>query len=155
MANSREAIYAAVWALTAPLAPTAQGGNNTFLTYSRRLIMFDQVQSDSMPALFQVQTGEVPHKETGKPPLLCIKMDWVLYTSTGADTDMIPSSVFNPIIDTLEGLLIPNPGLGRNTLGGLVYDARWTGEIATSEGILGTTAINIMGLQVFVPEGFK
>lgn len=155
VANSRETIYAALWAMTAPLGPAA--GSPIFKvapSYSRRLVMYDKLAAEDTPALFQVQTGEAPHKETGKPPLLCLKADWLLVTDVGGDADLIPSSVFNPIIDALEACLIPKPGYDRQTLGGLVYDARWTGEVATSEGVLGTKAISFMGIQVFVPEGY-
>lgn len=157
MANSRETIYAALWALTVPLGPTAGGGNGTFpvaTSYSRRLIMYDRLDATDCPALFQVQTGEEPHHETGRPPLLALKADWLIVTDVGGDTSKVISTVFNPLLDALEACLIPKPGVSRQTLGGLVYDARWTGEVATSEGILGTKAINIMGLKVLVPEGY-
>ena len=156
MSNSRETIYQALWALTASLGPASLSPVITVATsYSRRLVMYDKLPAENFPALFQVQTGERPHKETGKPPLLCLTADWVLYTSTGADTDLVTSSAFNPILDALEACLVPKPGYGRQTLGGLVYDARWTGEVLTTEGLLGNIAVNILPLQVFVPEGFK
>jgi hypothetical protein len=141
--------------MTAPLA--SSGATPVFKAsnaYSRRLVMFDKLSAEQTPALYQVQVGEMPKKETGKPPLLALMVDWVVVTDTGGNPNLIPSTVFNPILDALEACLIPKPGYSRQNLGGLVYDARWTGRVLTTEGTLGTRAINIMEIEVMVPEGF-
>lgn len=154
MAATREQIYAALWALTAPLGPTEDGGDGTFRYRSRRLKHPQSVESAQFPGLFQIQEGEQFTPLTGTPPIRVLKAAWVFYTDKGESDSVIPSTAINGLLDSLEALLIPDPGKDAVTLGGVAAYARLAGNLEIDEAVLGPLTISVLHIEVLVPEGF-
>ncbi len=119
--NSREAIYAALFAqlqvINANLAP----GTPAIQTFARRFIPTSRV--DLQPALLMVEAGEeYEHPAIGAPAKVTLTAQVFVYTRDGADPDAVSATSLNGMLDSLEAAL--NPVFpGEQTLGGLVH---WT-----------------------------
>lgn len=139
---TREPIYAALFAMIS---------SNTLLKIkSRKFRHFSDVDAADQPALFQVQTREVPITVTGQPTQWKLMVDLYLYANSG-ETDTPPSSQINLILDAITNLFDPNPISAKQTLGGLVHYVRVSGSIETDEGLLGPQGIAIIPIEILVP----
>ena len=143
--QSREAIYGALFAL---LAATAG-----IKTSSRKLKHWESVSSPDQPALFLVQRRESSRIATKLPTIWTFHADIVLYgTNGGQDTDIVPMSILNPIVDAIVTVLVPSVVPNEQTLGGLVERCRIDGDILTDEGVLGDQAIVVIPVTILVPQ---
>ena len=138
MSIIRETIYNALFALVENAA--------TFKTTSRLLLHWTDVPAELQPALFLTQTKEAAEtKRTGIPIIWTFHATIHLYANVGqqADSGQAPSTILNPIVDSICNLLQPPPGIGagEQTLGGLVTRCRISGEIITDEGLLGPQGV--------------
>ena len=141
MINSRESIYAALFALLSNVA--------TFNTASRRWKPWTEVATVDQPAIFQVQRKEESQTTTGQPTIWKLHVDVVIYVNTGGDLNVIASSLINPLLDAVAGLFDPNPTtFGKQTLGGLAHYARVSGPIETDEGVLGDQAFAVIPIEI-------
>jgi hypothetical protein len=138
--NSRESIYAALFALVSAVA--------TFKTTSRRLKAWTEIDPADQPAFFQVQKSEGALTQTGQPTRWKMECELVFYVNTGGDESVAPSSIFNPIVDAVVALFDPKVPTQTQTLGGLVHYARINGSIQTDEGILGSQAFVMIPIEI-------
>jgi hypothetical protein len=145
MVSSRETIYQTIFetlqeTVVAPL---------NFKTASRRAIPWTQVDPASQPALFQTQVREQATVQgRGLPTKWDLDIDISIYVNGGNDLVVIPSSILNPAIDTIEGLF---PGTGPNyqTLGlPGVSEIRIQGEVLYNEGLLGAQAVAVIPIHI-------
>jgi len=154
MITSRETLYAAIFAKFAALSFTS-GSATTFVTRSRKLEHWEDVESEGYPCLFQVQTREAVEQKRGLPPKWTLEMLLYIYVRTSAQMDatVIPSQLLNPIIDALDAALAHDDlRAGTCTLGGLVSHAWISGPIETSEGNLGDIEVAVVPLEIVVPS---
>ena len=141
---AREPIYAALFALLAPIPGLA--------TASRRLQHWTDVPASAQPALFQVQKGETVAARHGLPPKHQLSVELFLYAQTGGDPTVAPAQILSPLIDAIEAALAPtDPTDAVQTLGGLVSHAWIEGRIETDEGVLGDQAVAIIPVTLLVP----
>ena len=137
---SREGIYSALFALL----QTTSG----ITTFSRRLRHWADVNPPEMPALFMAQRGESAKTTTGQPTIWQMNVDIIVYVKDDGTPLAIPSSVLNPIVDSIINLFAPNPISGKQTLGGLVQYVRVNGGIAIDEGVQGDTVIAVIPIEI-------
>jgi hypothetical protein len=120
--NSREAIYAALFAQLQTINANLVPGAPAIQTFARRFIPTSRV--DLQPALLMVEAEEeYEHHAIAIPPKVALKANVLVYTRDGADPNAVSASNLNRILDSLEAAL--NPVFpGEQTLGGLVRWAR-------------------------------
>lgn len=159
---TREPIYAALFAKVSGATWAAQSLTTAtaFVTKSRKLRHWVDVQKEEMPALFQTQRTEPVTRESNRPPRWKMNVELFIYVATIAqqDADIIPSQQQNPIMDAImqslepdAGSVVPGGGLDRCTLGGLVYDCKISGVVENFEGDLGDLGVLIVPVEITVP----
>jgi len=152
-ASTREAVYAALFALLNSLGPSP--GTGALKECSRRL---KQIDDDSfpanLPAAYQVQDDQVYKKaSTSIPPVMMWKAQWIVY-GYSADADVAPSTVLNNLVDALvgpSGVLTPKANGDSQTLGGLVTDCAVDGDVKIFEGLLGDRCVAIIPIRILLP----
>jgi hypothetical protein len=150
---TRESIYAAVFARFAALS-FVSGSATTFVTVSRKLQHWEEVEAEGYPALFQVQTTETVEQKRGLPPKWTLGILLYIYVRTQAQSgeNVIPSQLLNPILDAVDGALRHDDlAAGTCTLGGLVSHAWVSGPVETSEGQLGDLELCVIPIEMLVP----
>ncbi|HEY1615133.1 MAG TPA: hypothetical protein VGF97_15720 [Rhizomicrobium sp.] len=126
---SRENIYAALFALVGASAP--------FVTKTRRIREYSDVDQSLQPALLQVELGENWEAPVGKPPLVTLQCRLLLYCESNDPVSPV-STQMNGLLDAVMGALAWTQWQNyRQTLGGLVSHARIAGEITIAEGLSG------------------
>lgn len=144
---SREPIYAALFALVDGAATSAVTPAQTVSRVTKHY-----TQSGPMPAVYQLQKGELATRKRGFPAKFLFKVELLLYTQGSADGLTPASTAINNIVDAVEAALAPAPGPGTNnqTLGGLVEHCWIEGAIETYEAILVQTSITIVPIHILV-----
>lgn len=128
---SRETIYAALFALVS--------GAPGFVTATRRLKEYSDVDQATQPALLQVELGESWNARTGMPPVVTLNAHLFVYCETNDPTAPV-STPMNALLDAITNALAPPMlphGPFRQTLGGLVQHAGVAGEVTITEGLSG------------------
>lgn len=151
---TREQIYSTVFAKFSGLT-FLSGTDTTFALTSRKLQHWEDVEVESFPALFQIQTQESVQQVRGLPPKWTLGLSLYIYVRTMAQQDdsVIPTQLLNPILDAVDNALRPdNLPVGTCTLGGLVSHAWISGPIETSEGLLGDIEVAIIPIEIVVPS---
>jgi hypothetical protein len=138
MIQSRETIYAALFAL----ASDAAG----FATASRRTRLINEVQSSQLPALYMQQLGETVATQRFAPSKYTLRVDLALYAQN-PDPAQSAAPILNGLIDAVEAALAPLPGQPQ-TLGGLVSDCVIAGEITLFDGALGNRSGAIIPIEI-------
>lgn len=142
---NREAIYGALFSLVSSVPG--------IVTASRRVRHWADVSPVEQPALFLVQKTEVSEVTTKIPGRWTFNVDIVVYVNTGGhDSNITPSTLFNPIVDAITTALVPPQGVGEQLLGGLVTRCRVAGTIETDEGALGEQAVVIIPVVLYTPD---
>ena len=118
---ARETIYAALFATLSAVAG--------FVTTSRRLKHWDDVPQQQQPALFLSQHTETLTTSPGGDRHWQFSLIALIYVHTQADKTIAPTTLLNPIIDSVVAALLPDAITKRNTLGGVVMDAQISGAI--------------------------
>ncbi len=135
MNQSREPIYAALFALVSAAAP--------FVTASRRVRLLNEVQPSQLPALFMQQMGENALANRFAPGKYTLRVDLALYAqSTDANASAAPQ--LNALVDAVEAAITAQP----QTLGGLASHCSVAGDIVYFEGTLGTRAGAIVPVEI-------
>ena len=147
--NTRESIYAALYALTAPLQTAG-----TLKTRSRVWLHWTEVSHEYQPAFFQVQKTEEFVEVKGRPALRKLTVDWIVYVNRGNNPEIVPSTELNGILDALEMALMPVEGMTQ-TLGGLASHAWIAGAIETDEGTLGPQAVAVIPIEILAPRDYS
>jgi hypothetical protein len=138
MNGSREAIYAALFALVTGAAP--------FVTTSRRMRLITEMQPAQLPALFQQQTGEDTVQVRGIPPKYTLRCDIAIYAAN-PDVSQSAAPQLNALVDAVEGALTLPIGQVQ-TLGGLVSHCFINGKTEIFEGSLGSRAAAIIPIEI-------
>lgn len=139
--NSREAIFAALFARAST--------PSRLQTKSRSLKSWTDVAPPDQPALFQSEGKQTAAVLPGLPTKWTFRAELVLYVhaaNCAQDQDVV--TVLNTLVDEIVTALDREPGVGRQTLGGLVHDCRIQGDIETDEGRLGQQAVAIIPIEI-------
>jgi hypothetical protein len=135
---NREPIYTALFAKLAAVPG--------IVTASRKLKHWSDVPAIEQPALFMAQGAETAIRAAG------LLTKWVLdvkvYVYVNTSGALAPSSALNPILDAIEAIMNPALVGSRQSLGGLVHDARIEGAVETDEGSLGDQAVAIIPVRI-------
>ncbi|HUO92560.1 MAG TPA: hypothetical protein VMU22_06550 [Rhizomicrobium sp.] len=131
---TREAIYAALFARVSTAAD--------FVTATRRVKEYAEVDQATQPAILQVELGE-KWAEPGTPPQpVVLRAKLFLYCESNDPTSPVATQI-NNLIDAVVAALAPPDIEERQTLGGLVYNAAITGEVTIAEGLSGQSEVSI------------
>jgi hypothetical protein len=98
------------------------------------------VPHDKQPALFLVDTTSDPKGGWNQANAWELHYRLYLY-ARGAKNDGGAQAQRNALMDAVDQALKGPPPTGRQTLGGLVYEARISGQPETDEGVLGEQAV--------------
>lgn len=147
MITARETIYAALF------AKVTQAAN--FVTTSRMLVHWADVPPEGHPALFLRQVSETYSRQRGLPPRVQLSVEVYMYVHTMQQQlapNVTPSTLLNPLLDSVEATLAPDDGSNQvQTLGGLVSHCWIEGQIEIFEGVLGDQAVAIIPVSILVP----
>jgi hypothetical protein len=138
---SREQIYSALFTLV--------GGAADFVTTTRRIKEYSDVDQSTQPALLQVELGEKWDAPPGMPPLVTLNARLFIYCETGDPTAVV-STQLNGLLDAVSAALAPAPDAEeRQTLGGLVFHCRIAGEVMIAEGLSGQSEA-VLPIEILV-----
>lgn len=137
---TREPIYAALFA-----ALSAAPG---FVTLSRRLRHWDDVQPSEQPAFFQSQTGESARTVSGQPTVWTLNLE--IYVYAAIQPGQAPGPVLNPLVDGISNIInTPHVISGRQNLGlSNVAYCRVEGNVQIDEGTLDNQAVAIIPVVI-------
>jgi len=140
---AREEIYAALFSLVGGAAP--------FVTKTRRIKEYSDVDAATQPAILQVELGEKWDAPPGKPPVVTLSCRLYIYCE-GSDPGAPVSTQLNTLLDAVMGALASTQWQNyRQTLGGLVSHARISGEVTIAEGLSGQSEA-IVPIEIFVNQ---
>jgi len=124
--NSREAIYAALFAQLQTINANLAAGAPAIQTFMRRLVPTSRV--DLQPALLTVEASEeYEHTTIRVPPKVSLVANILIYTRDGADPNAVSATSLNRLLDSLDATL--NPVFpGEQRLDGLVHWVRIVGR---------------------------
>lgn len=153
---NREAIFDALFALTANLSWTAGSATRTFKTRTRRIALFSEVPTTQQPWLGQAEHDEATGQQSNLPYKWILQANWIVYQDTGKDPKAIPAQENNRILDALQAALAPkptDPGYPkRNTLGGLVHHCYADGSVFKDPGDIDNQGMMVIPIKMLVPE---
>lgn len=144
---TREPIYAAVLAFFAALTV---GAAPAFLTATRKLKTWEDVEPEAQPALLLRQVIEHANYRKGLPTIWTCDVVLMLYVKTQAQNveSVIPSEILNPLLDAIEAaIVVDDPATNSATLGGLVSHCAIAGDIQYFEGTMGDDAVAVVPIQ--------
>jgi hypothetical protein len=153
---NRQAIKNALFALGQQATFSAPVNNSTTWVYtSRRLKMFNQIDSSQMPAMFLVQHREgYETKGVGRLTRRYLDMGFWCYASTGAD-DVIGDDYLDIFESALETALAPDDQARQElTLNGLAYWVRITrqdGVFIRDPGDIDGIALLVLPVRILLP----
>ena len=138
--DSRETIYNTLFALVQTSA--------SFVTASRRLRHWSELDPAEQPAVFQVQRGEEIMQQKGLPPKQKLAAQLYVYSYLD-DANTSPSTLLNPLIDSIMALFTPDTTTGFFTMGLDSVSHAWVeGNIETDEGLFGAQAWAIIPISI-------
>lgn len=152
MFTSREAIYSALWTLLQTAIPPAEVGGSWQLT-DRNLKLWSDVPPANQPALFMVQNAQDGTMSPDEFLLSQWKLKataWIYYqTDSIDDPNLAKDTVVNKVIDAIEAVLNPMPGIAQ-TLGGLVLHTYIDGAVISDNGLTDPQAIILIPITILI-----
>lgn len=139
---NREQIYSALFDKLAAL--------DGFVTKSRRLQHWNDVDQFSQPAIFMAQGNQLAETVSGNPSKWRLQVQVYIYVYN----EDVPATQLNPLLDAVCNAINEiNPITGRTTLpvAGVEY-CRVSGTIETDEGTLGSQAVAIIPIEILAIE---
>lgn len=129
---------------------------NTFVTYSRRIRMFNQVTAEEQPAFFMVDhQEEKTNTPRGVPQKLMMQM--LVYIYAKAPDGEIGGVTLNNLLDAIDASLAPPPSTNVQELilpleGTRLVNRCWiNGVIMKDPGDLDGQAMARIPIQILVP----
>ena len=139
---SRETVYAALAAKLSAI--------HGVKTFSRKMIIWDQLTPEHKPAIILVQTGETyAYQAENLPPKRTLESILLLYTAP-AQNESNPAKIVNDVLDNLGAALAPDRG-GKQTLGGLCSHCRIEGAGPMEDGALDLQGVTIKKISILLP----
>ena len=121
-----------------------------FASKNRRLIHWSDVDSAAQPFIcLSEKGGEASTKALGTPQIWHLHFDIHVYAFS-SDPYASPMTVLNPLLDSIERALAPNPVTGIQNLGlpDQVQHVYIDGKLETDEGVLGDQAVAVIPVMV-------
>lgn len=108
-----------------------------FVTVSRKFQMWDAVPAIAQPACFLRQVpGKVDQNQPFGLNRWTLKCGIWIYAKYSPASDAIPAVLLNNLIDAVERAILPSPAFPIQTLGGLVVNCWFDGDVIIDEGNL-------------------
>lgn len=119
-------------------------------TTGRRVHLWTEVAEQ--PALFlRNQQDIVSSRPTRMPGKTTLECEAWIYSNAGGDPTAVPAVTLNYLIEAIETVLKPSPGLEVQTLGGLVTHCWIEGAIEKHTGDLDGQAIAVVPINILCP----
>lgn len=137
--TGREAIYQALFDRVKNLPG--------FVTTSRRPRLAKDVSPEELPALFCEQLPEtVQHQGQGQLAKHLLRADLIIYIpgADPANSQDVPSSRLNVLIDAVAAALAPENEAEEQTLEGRVRYCRLDGDLEVNEGVVSGAPLAIL-----------
>jgi hypothetical protein len=123
-----------------------------FKLVSRRNRAPEQIGPALSPALFLFERGETYHDTApGIPTKRCLRVSACFYNDAGSDLNATPTTIVNDALDALDAALKIHPVTGPQTLGGLVYSVKISGDTEGSPGDRDGRAAAIVPIEIVLP----
>lgn len=152
MKSRREPIMTALFDLlsAARFSQPVQGATE-FVTKSRRVRLWTEVDANQKPALFMADHTESPSYTSGNlAQKNTLSVELYIYCDSGKDAAAVPSIDINIIADAIDAQLNPLPHeQGRKTLGGLVEHVRIEGQVLKVPGDEDGEGLLLIPLKIF------
>lgn len=139
---NREPIYAALFELVA--------GAAHFVTVGRKLRHWSDLTATEQPALFMRQKLEVATVVAiGAPIVWKLVVELYIYAHAG-DPYVAPTTILNPLIDSVQSALAPKPVTGVQDLGipEMVQHVHIAGKIEITEGVLRDQVVAVIPVEI-------
>jgi hypothetical protein len=119
---------------------------------SRKLKLWGDVPVEEQPALFMTEHSE-EYADTGinLPPKRGWGIMFWMYVPVPNDEQSPGSILLNNLMDSLEAVIVPKPGVQPLTFGGQVYRAWPIGPVHKEAGDLDGQAIAIVPFRIRPP----
>ena len=140
--QSRETIYAALFALLTPLQTAG-----TVRLCDRRPRFLDQMAPSELPAVLMTMDHQTVTRRSGQPPRYQLSARIYVYAAA-TDPHQSASMALNGLLDAVEQAFLPQANDLHQTLGGLVADVVLDGKIEIYESPLGERAAAIMPITL-------
>ena len=146
---TREQIVAALFAIL-----SAAPGDGVFKTMSRRNRDPEGLDPSQTPAFFLIEHTDKwdrlgGYNLGGKREM---KVFAIVYYDAGADQNIVPSSVLNPLLDAIEGAMVPdNQQTNTFTIGGLVQACLIDGESQRASGDVTGKGLAVIPIRILFP----
>ena len=135
--NSREAIYAALFAQLQAINANLVPGASAIQAFIRRLVPTSRI--DLQPALLMIEASEeYEHTTVSVQPKVTLVANVLIYTRDGADPNAVSATGLNHLLDSLEATLGP-VFPGEQTLDGLVHWVRIAGRQTVYDAVQDVT----------------
>lgn len=127
-----------------------------FITTSRRVKLFSEVDANEQPACFQAEWGTTEEQRSNLPYKSSVDIRWIIYQCVARDDAALGTVENNLILRGIREALAPkidDPGYAdkRNTLGGLVHHCFLSGTIFKDPGDIDKQGMLVVPIKVLVP----
>lgn len=132
------------------LAQTVNTPATPFNVMSRRMLHFDDVSPDDIPAFFQFQAPGI-NTTLGQRgiPVKKRKVFWIAYLPGAQDKSTSVAPAMNSYYDALSNALLPQAGPNaKQTLGGLCVNCYEDGQGMADEGLLTTPSLIVIPITI-------
>lgn len=148
-----EPIYQALFDLSANVA----WADGAFAYTARRVKLWDDLTAQ--PALCQAEFGETVEWKTNLPPKRTLEATWFLYHQAGKDSDAVPATTTNLMLDAVMALFVDDgpegvQQLGLNVGSGIdrrVYRCWVEGKIQKFQGDLDGQTLVLVPIKIMIP----
>lgn len=142
---SRESVMSALFDKLLILKP------DVFITMSRKLKLWNEVPVEEQPALFMCEHLEHQVSSTrGLPRRTEWDVEFYIY-ARAVDENSVGSIILNTLLDSVDGVLQPEPSDNVLTLSGRVYRIWGEGQIRKDPGDLDGQAVAIYPMKIRPP----
>lgn len=126
-----------------------------FVTKSRRVRIFSDVNGNEQPACFQAEYTTTEAETTGMPGKTLLEFNWIIYFQVN-DPKAIGATELNSILKAVRTVLKPKPSdegfPKRNTLDGLVHHLYIGGKIFKDPGDIDGQGMLVVPIKILVPS---
>lgn len=127
-----------------------------FKTVTRRIKLFNEVDSAFQPWCGQAEHSAQEAQVTGMPYKTVLECNWIVYQCVSKDPKGIGAIENNVILWGIRNALAPKPADPgyldkRNTLGGLVYHCYISGRVFKDPGDIDGQGMMVVPIKLLVP----
>ncbi len=124
-----------------------------FGAVTRRNASPETIAIPGSPALVLIKHHETYHRQANnQPPRRTMVVLAIVYIDTGANVNLIPDAIINPIQDAIDIALLPDDvSTNRCTLGGLAFSCMISGELIAAPGDKLGKGLIVIPIEIIMP----